>query len=58
MPASDWPAEVVQELTATTLTDGSPGYFRQASAQIGTTETNDFIFGELIKRYASSSRRA
>jgi choline dehydrogenase-like flavoprotein len=47
LPASDWPAEVIQDLTATTLPDGFPGYFRQASAQIGTTETNDFIFGDL-----------
>jgi hypothetical protein len=29
------------------LADGSPGYLRQASDQIGVTETNDFIFGDL-----------
>jgi choline dehydrogenase-like flavoprotein len=47
MPSSAWPAAVVSELTATNLADGSPGYFRQASGQIGVTETNDFIFGDL-----------
>jgi hypothetical protein len=29
------------------LADGSDSYFRQASRQIGVTESNDFIFGEL-----------
>ena len=38
---------VVNDLTITTLPDGSPGYFRQASDQIGVTQTNDFIFGAL-----------
>ena len=47
MPSSAWPANVIADLTATTLADGSPGYFRQASGQIGVTETNDFIFGDL-----------
>jgi choline dehydrogenase-like flavoprotein len=42
-----WPAAVVNELVATALPSGHPGYFRQASQQIGTSETNDFIFGEL-----------
>jgi choline dehydrogenase-like flavoprotein len=42
-----WPAEVIADLTAATLADGSPGYFRQAAGQIGTSETNDFIFGDL-----------
>ena len=27
--------------------DGRKGYFRQSSDQIGVTETNDFIFGDL-----------
>jgi choline dehydrogenase-like flavoprotein len=34
-----WPAAVVADLNAT--------YFNEASRQIGVTETNDFIFGEL-----------
>ena len=29
------------------LPDGSPGYLRQASEQIGVAETNDFVFGSL-----------
>lgn len=47
MPNTAWPQEVIDELTATTLPGGAPGYFRQASGQIGVTETNDFIFGAL-----------
>ena len=47
MPSAAWPASVVADLTSATLPDGSPGYFRQSSEQIGVTETNDFIFGEL-----------
>ena len=47
LPSGVWPTAVVSELTATTLSGGHPGYFRQASQQIGTAETNDFIFGEL-----------
>lgn len=47
LPTPPWPAQVVAETTAATLPDGSPGYFRQASEQIGVVETNDFIFGEL-----------
>lgn len=46
LPAA-WPAAVVDELTAGALSGGAPGYFRQASEQIGTSETNDFIFGTL-----------
>jgi len=46
LPAA-WPANVVSELQAATLPDGSHGYFWQASDQIGVTQTNDFIFGEL-----------
>lgn len=34
-----WPPDVVADLNA--------GYFGEASRQIGVTETNDFIFGEL-----------
>jgi choline dehydrogenase-like flavoprotein len=41
-----WPASVMNELR-NPLPDGSPGYFRQASEQIGTNVTNDFISGEL-----------
>lgn len=46
LPAT-WPAKVVGDLQATTLPDGSHGYFWQASDQIGVTQTNDFIFGDL-----------
>jgi choline dehydrogenase-like flavoprotein len=42
-----WPAQVVNDLTAKALPDGSPGYLQQASDQIGVTQTNDFIFGDL-----------
>jgi Domain of Unknown Function (DUF1080)/GMC oxidoreductase len=41
-----WPATVVAELRKSS-SDGSPGYFRQASEQIGVTEANDFVFGKL-----------
>jgi choline dehydrogenase-like flavoprotein len=41
-----WPAAVLAELR-NPLPDGSDGYFRQASQQIGVTETNDFVFGKL-----------
>ena len=47
LPVARWPAAVVNELRAATLADGSRGYFHQASDQIGVTQTNDFIFGEL-----------
>jgi hypothetical protein len=46
MPPAEWPAVVVSDLTAP-LPDGDPGFFRQASQQIGVAETNDFIFGPL-----------
>ena len=39
MPLSLWPSNVVSEL--------NNSYFRQASDQIGVSETNDFIFGPL-----------
>jgi hypothetical protein len=45
MPGA-WPPAVVAELTGP-LPGGGDGYFRQASEQIGTTTTNDFIFGAL-----------
>lgn len=41
-----WPAAVVSELRGP-APDGSDGYFRQAAAQLGVTETNDFVFGAL-----------
>ena len=41
MPAPAWPASVVAAL--------KDPYFRQAGAQIGVSETNDFIDGELHK---------
>lgn len=47
LPTPPWPQSVVDELRAASLPDGSNGYFRQASDQIGTSETNDFISGEL-----------
>ena len=47
LPSPPWPQSVVDELRAATLPDGSNGYFHQAASQIGTTETNDFIFGDL-----------
>jgi hypothetical protein len=43
---STWPNRVLNELR-NILPDGRDGYFRQASEQIGVTETNDFIFGDL-----------
>ena len=45
MPAA-WPAAVLADLNGP-LPGGGDGYFRQAAEQIGTTTTNDFIFGEL-----------
>lgn len=41
-----WPASVLAELRGP-LSNGSASYFRQASEQIGVTETNDFVFGPL-----------
>ncbi len=43
---NSWPAAVLADLR-NPLPDGSRGYFRQASEQIGVTETNDFVFGKL-----------
>src|SRR3954468_5468425 len=47
LPVPPWPQAVVDELRAATLPDGSHGYFQQSSNQIGTSQTNDFIFGDL-----------
>jgi choline dehydrogenase-like flavoprotein len=47
LPSPPWPQEVIHELRAAALPDGSHGYFHQASDQIGTSQTNDFIFGDL-----------
>jgi len=47
MPAGVWPQTVLDDLKPKNLPDGRKGYFRQSSDQIGVTETNDFIFGEL-----------
>lgn len=47
LPNNVWPKAVLDDLTPKDLPDGRKGYFRQASDQIGVTETNDFIFGEL-----------
>jgi hypothetical protein len=42
-----WPKAVLDDLNATKLPNGDDGYFRQSGQQIGVTETNDYIFGEL-----------
>ena len=42
-----WPQAVLNDLNAKKLPNSDPGYFRQSGEQIGVTETNDFIFGEL-----------
>ena len=46
-PNSVWPQAVLDDLNPKRLPDGSKGYFRQSSDQIGVTATNDFIFGDL-----------
>jgi len=47
MPGGVWPQTVLDDLKPKNLPGGRKGYFRQSSDQIGVTETNDFIFGEL-----------
>jgi hypothetical protein len=42
-----WPASVDKDLRKNPLPGSDPGYFRQASIQIGVKETNDFIYGPL-----------
>jgi choline dehydrogenase-like flavoprotein len=42
-----WPASVDTDLRKNPLPGSQPGYFRQASIQIGVKETNDFIYGPL-----------
>ena len=47
-PAAVWPQVVLDELRGNSLLPYAlPGYFRQAAEQIGVTETNDFVFGEM-----------
>ncbi len=43
MPATFWPPSAVVEL--------KNQYFREASDQIGTTSTNDYVFGDLQKAW-------
>lgn len=47
LPNNRWPQAVLDDLRPKNLPDGRKGYFRQSSDQIGVTESNDFIFGEL-----------
>ncbi|HUS22840.1 MAG TPA: family 16 glycoside hydrolase, partial [Aeromicrobium sp.] len=51
MPAA-WPSAMVADLTAT------DGYFDEAADQIGTSATNDFIFGEMHEALRSQLRQA
>jgi choline dehydrogenase-like flavoprotein len=57
MPAAQWPAAVVADLTGP-LSGGAPGYFRQAGEQIGTVVTNDFIYGALHTALRAQLRSA
>jgi choline dehydrogenase-like flavoprotein len=47
LPKNVWPKAALDELTPLNLPDGRKGYFRQSSDQIGVSETNDYIFGDL-----------
>jgi choline dehydrogenase-like flavoprotein len=47
LPKNVWPKALLDDLTLKNLPDGRKGYFRQSSDQIGVTQTNDFIFGDL-----------
>ncbi len=47
LPKNLWPKAALDDLTPKNLPGDRKGYFRQASDQIGVTETNDFIFGYL-----------
>lgn len=47
LPNTVWPKSVLDDLNAKTLPNGDNGYFRQSGEQIGVTETNDFVFGDL-----------
>jgi choline dehydrogenase-like flavoprotein len=47
LPNAVWPQTVLDDLTPKNLPGDRKGYFRQSSDQIGVTETNDFIFGDL-----------
>jgi choline dehydrogenase-like flavoprotein len=47
LPKNLWPKAALDDLTPKNLPGARKGYFRQASDQIGVTETNDFIFGYL-----------
>lgn len=47
LPSSSWPSSVVTDLKTSPLPSGARGYFQEASEQIGVSETNDFVFGEL-----------
>jgi len=42
-----WPQAVLDDLNAKKLANGDSGYLRQSGQQIGVTETNDYIFGDL-----------
>jgi choline dehydrogenase-like flavoprotein len=46
-PAAVWPQAVLDDLNVKKLPNGDNGYFRQSGRQIGVTQTNDYIFGEL-----------
>jgi choline dehydrogenase-like flavoprotein len=58
LPTPPWPAQTVADMTAAALPDGSSGYFKQASEQIGVVETNDFIFGDLHRALRSQLFKA